>query len=415
MRAFIVLTFAEVIFTVPSFALSAECKWVATIGRSIDEIRQVVTKRSGREPNLSCGAGSDFTVCHSCTSRLSEEQWNRVQYMLAEPSFRRWHSTWHIGSFEAQRNATTPGMSLKEILGENFLYAHREFIRSVQANLAAMNLPCITPWTELPRADDPVWPTYEVVKVKAKGICKEKPELVGKVGNFEREMDAQLQEIRLEQSKARSEAEKIRDSEKLFQVLDEIWANEESKVRELEDALLKRLNLTEEIVEELRDCPTPEFLRRVQEQHSKAVQKVAKTSKPEFLRAHKLGEVGDRIDRDWHGELHAYYNDDQPAQCSADPSLPPCDDMGDANSSHVNIHFYKIHGLVDEHVDRWLKTHGYEIASKDCSGKEKCYQWKGTYLGEVPDFANGSGCTLVHTRSGQREHSPASAPASAVQ
>ena len=56
--------------------------------------------------------------------------------------------------------------------------------------------------------------------------------------------------------------------------------------------------------------------------------------------------------------------------------------LNDTYGSHVNIHFWKLHGLVDQIVDKWLAPNGYTAIAQDCNGNPKCYQWQGTWVGD---------------------------------
>jgi hypothetical protein len=83
--------------------------------------------------------------------------------------------------------------------------------------------------------------------------------------------------------------------------------------------------------------------------------------------------------------------------CTAGGDAPNCDDMMDPYASHVNQNFYQVHGLVDNHIDKWLSANGYETASHDCTGKARCYQYGEIWWGNMPDYVTGTGCSYGRT------------------
>ncbi len=414
---FIVTSFSNYLYAAES------CAWIPTGNHSIEQIKKKVEERSGKAPTISCGAGADFKVCHSCEDRLTVEQWRKVQKMLGQSSYRQWHSSWHSNSFtDASTKARESGGALKagEIQGENFFFAHREMFRNVQANLAAMGLPCISPWTELPKdADDPVWPNVSASKFRK---MKEKCDLLGgsdtlaKIDIFNTELRAKTKEISDANRIKQQELEgTIKDRAELFQKRDELWKASQVQTREARQALLVKHALTEDIIKQLRDCPTNASMRSADSSQKSLYDAAAAHATPQYLKG-SLGNLGHEIEGSWHGSIHYNYNTEQPSHCSSQSIAPECDDMGSPFSSHINIHFYKAHGLIDEYIEKWLKANNYEVASKNCSSSDKkCYKWKGTYTGDMPDFVTGKGCTLdtpisssetsapkVRTESGER-------------
>jgi hypothetical protein len=56
--------------------------------------------------------------------------------------------------------------------------------------------------------------------------------------------------------------------------------------------------------------------------------------------------------------------------------------LNDTYAAHINKHFWNLHGLVDQTIDRWMEAKGYTNIAVDCKGDSKCYQWRGTWVGK---------------------------------
>lgn len=116
----------------------------------------------------------------------------------------------------------------------------------------------------------------------------------------------------------------------------------------------------------------------------------AKLGQREHLRTITLNQLAIEIafEYDFHADLHEFYADDEEttaAHCKGDETTSKtCDDLTSNISSQANKHFWKLHGLIDDLIGKWLDANGYSLISENCQGKDKCYQWKGTCLGKVP-------------------------------
>lgn len=137
------------------------CTWIPTFEKPVEEVAALIEERTGKKPTVSCGGGPDYKVCHSCVDRLSDDQWAKVKIMMADPAFRRWHSGWHRGEMtQAESIAGRTGSTTEKVHGESFFFMHRELIRAVNANAAALDIPCVKEWSQLPTAaNDSIWPT----------------------------------------------------------------------------------------------------------------------------------------------------------------------------------------------------------------------------------------------------------------
>lgn len=387
------------IFPLLSFAQS--CPWVATANQPLEKIVKDIEKKSGKKPTVSCGAGADFKVCHSCTEKLSPEQWQRIRPMLAEPTYRRWHERLHSSAeLDALTNGPS-GVPYKDVQGESFLFAHREMIRATQANLAALGLPCVAPWAELPaKANDPQWPTFRMQKYqKVQDLCAlpENKKRLGNVNLLNAEMEQAKQKIAKNTQAAKDRAQtESSDVQKRFAKLEEIAQKQTQQINQTWQSLLEKYQLSEDILTELKGCPIPEAIAEENKDHQRLIESTKKESSPDFLRQNSLGKMGDTVSVLWHGTLHLVYNTPQPPACTLEDVAPECDNMDSNFSSHVNINFYKIHSYIDGYIDKWLKENKYQSIEKKCNGRAGCYQWKGSFLGPIPDFVDGSGCTITH-------------------
>jgi hypothetical protein len=399
----------------PVIGLAAEnsCPWVPTLEKSPEEVAKLVEEKSGKKPTKSCGGGTDFKVCHECAQKLTPDQWRRIQWMLAEPSYRQWHFGWHGQSVTAARTqARATKGNFETIQGESFFYAHREFYRNVQANLAAMGLPCIMPWSRLPETrEDANFPTIGVVLDReARPVClKIDPsgEKLKQLQLSEDEFAVADRPIVREAEKRGEELQKLRSPTarmKLNSAIDQEVAQKRANARK--NLKNKPPEVSPEDLEALQRCVD----RGEKNNHERAKRDVQADNEHEFLQNNSIGAVGNAIDGNWHGPVHRLYETPQSPDCVRGSIEVGCDSMADSFSSHVNMNFYKVHGLVDEFAEKWLARHGYEIASKNCKGKEKCYEWKSTFVGRSPDFVAGTGCRLEHGPNGSIAASKARAP-----
>jgi hypothetical protein len=58
--------------------------------------------------------------------------------------------------------------------------------------------------------------------------------------------------------------------------------------------------------------------------------------------------------------------------------------LADPYGAALNPVFWKIHGYVDHLIDVWLAANKkkYDSISENCKGNKRCYEWKGTWVGE---------------------------------
>lgn len=122
---------------------------------------------------------------------------------------------------------------------------------------------------------------------------------------------------------------------------------------------------------------------RVKDQIDRLNIHLNKVKSAAFLQKITLDRLGNIIERGVHQELHNLYRGNP--LCSAEAKLQGyCDDLLPPESSPVNKHFWKIHGMVDDLIGAWLNANGYKSISKNCQDEQGCYQWQGTWVGEYP-------------------------------
>ena len=110
-------------------------------------------------------------------------------------------------------------------------------------------------------------------------------------------------------------------------------------------------------------------------------------SKKEFLRSTTLNGFGLTLEATLHQRLHEYYRGPivDGRACSKEALAQGyCDDLLPNSTSPLNKYFWKIHGLVDELLGRWLEANGYQEVSTNCRGRERCYELRGTWVGQYP-------------------------------
>lgn len=96
-----------------------------------------------------------------------------------------------------------------------------------------------------------------------------------------------------------------------------------------------------------------------------------------------LNLLGAQLEPALHQSLHFLYSTSP--YCSAEATEQGyCDNLVHAETSPVNKHFWKIHGLVDEIMGRWLELKGYNSIAVDCEEKKDCYTWRATWVGKYP-------------------------------
>jgi len=134
----------------------------------------------------------------------------------------------------------------------------------------------------------------------------------------------------------------------------------------------------------------PKLLSQANQLHDEIESVLRRVSEESYLRTVSLDVLARDITfkDNIHADLHTLYADDKAttqAKCQNDEATSrTCDDLTSDLSSQVNKHFWKLHGLIDNLIGKWLKANDYDIVSENCEGKTRCYKWKGTYLGKLP-------------------------------
>lgn len=263
-----------------------------------------------------CGLpGERVRICSSCSETTSEQQMQTIRPMLGDPAHLAWHADWHLlrGSSEpltapvfakAKASGLVPeSMSFQNfgstyavggvLAGENFFYMHRLMIKMVQLELAAANLPCFAPWSDLPTSvDDAKWPVP------------------------------------------------------------------------------KKFN-------------SPDARTRAVQKLEAMRAQLARFRNPQLLSKISLNRLGEIIEPRLHLELHAFYQSNP--VCSPEGRRQGfCDDLVPVQTSPLNKHFWKLHGLIDGLIGDWLKAHGHREIAVKCDGRAGCYEWQGTWIGRYP-------------------------------
>jgi predicted NAD-dependent protein-ADP-ribosyltransferase YbiA (DUF1768 family) len=264
------------------------CTWIPTFQKPAEEVAALIEERTGKKPTVSCGGGTDYKVCHSCVDRLTDEQWEKVRLMMADPAFRQWHRNWHQEDHSqsesiARRIASTP----EKVGGESFFFMHRELIRSVNANAAALDLPCLRGWDQLPRrVDDPVWPTAEHLRLsRGSAACDAATEAQKNgVAEFVTALDARMLELRTEMKNGRAEIDAITDPtarEAAFRTfMEEMRTRQEA----LRTALLAEFGVTEDLINSLQNCPSAVMTERLQANQRALSDRIAAGNTPPYAR-----------------------------------------------------------------------------------------------------------------------------------
>ncbi|MES2963422.1 MAG: hypothetical protein V4760_05995 [Bdellovibrionota bacterium] len=132
-----------------------------------------------------------------------------------------------------------------------------------------------------------------------------------------------------------------------------------------------------------RKFQTPAALQSAEAQLEGMRELLGKLRAPKLLANVTLNRLGQLIEPRLHLQLHGFYRSTPP--CSAEARAQGfCDDLVPVQTSPLNKHFWKIHGLVDQLVGDWLKAHGYSEIAVKCDGRKACYQWQGTWIGSYP-------------------------------
>jgi hypothetical protein len=109
----------------------------------------------------------------------------------------------------------------------------------------------------------------------------------------------------------------------------------------------------------------------------------AKFQSEDYLKSVSLNTLGRAVEPTLHLYLHEFYASS--GGCSPESKAQGfCDDLIPVETSPLNKHFWKLHGLMDDLLGRWLKVHGYSEISTNCEDRKACYQWQATWVGKKP-------------------------------
>jgi hypothetical protein len=126
-----------------------------------------------------------------------------------------------------------------------------------------------------------------------------------------------------------------------------------------------------------------EYAKKQQEDLDHYLLQLKRMRSEKFLKSISLNKLGQIIEPALHQNLHNFYRGS--TTCSPEAKAQGyCDDLLPVETSPLNKHFWKIHGLVDGLVGSWLKANDYQEIATDCQGHDKCYEWKGTWIGKYP-------------------------------
>ncbi len=121
--------------------------------------------------------------------------------------------------------------------------------------------------------------------------------------------------------------------------------------------------------------------------HGKMMELESRLKDPKYLRRVTLSQLGSCIEFSLHSYMHNAYND-RPNVCEDEVKdvADVCDDLAPFWSSHVNRHFWKLHGLIDQFIGLWLEANGKGEIAKNCGREKNCYQWKAVCFRDFADF-----------------------------
>jgi hypothetical protein len=118
---------------------------------------------------------------------------------------------------------------------------------------------------------------------------------------------------------------------------------------------------------------------------------------PQVLQGLSLARLGSFLEFTIHNWMHMRFssNPGQPRP-DANPqnadTIDPIWDavtydwLGDTYSSHTANHFWKLHGLIDRHIDQWAAVNGIQTIN-----------WIGTWVGKMPPAPDTGGLELAST------------------
>lgn len=105
-----------------------------------------------------------------------------------------------------------------------------------------------------------------------------------------------------------------------------------------------------------------------------------------YLKKVSLNNLGRCIEYSVHAFLHNQYADPKFHCKSTDDASESCNDLLPTFSSHTNPHFWKLHGMIDNLIEDWLKARGKTELSDNCNGRKSCVEWsKDSWIGDIPE------------------------------
>jgi hypothetical protein len=115
-----------------------------------------------------------------------------------------------------------------------------------------------------------------------------------------------------------------------------------------------------------------------------------------------LSQLGFAMEFTIHNNLHMRYATERPAVDFQSPDgndganipldgifpvnwnfdKPTYNWLADPYGAALNPYFWKIHGFVDNAIDKWLADNGKNKIAVDCGNDSNCYQWQGQWMGQ---------------------------------
>ncbi|MBC7741238.1 MAG: hypothetical protein H7061_03515 [Bdellovibrionaceae bacterium] len=117
-----------------------------------------------------------------------------------------------------------------------------------------------------------------------------------------------------------------------------------------------------------------------------------------WLRTVSLSQLGFALEFTIHNNMHMRFAEERlPAEFGEGAQIPLDNQfpagwvydsprynwLADPYGAAVNPTFWKIHGYVDSIIDFWLAANKYQTIAKECRGQAGCYQWQGTWVGDM--------------------------------
>lgn len=293
------------------------------------DTKYLLQYRSARLPNrVQCGLpGEEWKVCVSCSTKPNIRGFNKIKPLLANHEHREWHNTWH---------------SIRNQLGGDGMHTAQATPESIEQWQHEGWLP----------------PTQDLASFTADH--KLGGNLAGEDFFY---MHRQM--IKMVQVEMANQGEPCLGP----------WQNLPSSIHDSEWPDLRT---------------SPDFAKLEQNDLNDMRSILSDITRPEHLKSITLSELGNEIESRLHAKMHSYFNDAKSNCANGDPNKDDgigCDDLTSDRSSHVNMRFYLLHGIIDQALEGYLHQHGKLYLSSDCKQTpqpDKCYQWKSTWIGKVP-------------------------------